>query len=51
MVLVVVTTVLVVRLLQFLINLLPLGSGAKQAARLVVFIAGLTCMLRYSGAI
>jgi hypothetical protein len=51
MVMVVVTALLVVSLLQGLINLLPLGGGAKQAARLVVLIAGLVCMLRAGGAI
>jgi hypothetical protein len=46
MVMVVVTAVLVVRLLRFLIDLLPLGIGAKQAGRLVVFIAGVACIWR-----
>jgi hypothetical protein len=51
MVLVVVTTLAVVSLLQAAINLLPLGSGAKQAARLVILAVGLICMLQYGGAI
>jgi hypothetical protein len=40
-------TFLVVILILYLINLLPLGGRAKQIARVVVIILGVISLLKY----
>jgi hypothetical protein len=43
-------TFLVVILVLYLINMLPIDGGAKQIARIVVIIIGVLSLLRYLSA-
>lgn len=40
-------TFLVVILVLYLINMLPLDGGAKQIARLIVIVIGIISLLKY----